>query len=78
MVTYTRLRPAFSAPGTVVPVEIKAPVCDTCEMTIKHTGIIEFIEERDLTKGEVGERPLLAESEVKWDVVRTGYAFDSL
>lgn len=45
--SYTSVLP-FGAeePASVIPVEIKAPPCPDCVLTITHTGILIFMEER--------------------------------
>jgi len=47
--TYMTLKPMYTEPATVYPVEIKVPPCGktgSCVMTVQHSGQIIFIEER--------------------------------
>jgi hypothetical protein len=47
--TYTTLKPTTSTGAEVIPVEIKAPPCDGCVLTVSHSAVLNFYEERDAT-----------------------------
>lgn len=83
--TYTEgLTPFGTPPATVIPVIVDVPPCaGGCVLSVKHTGVLTFIEERatDKATGAV-LTPLvpkyLDDSEINWNKERNGLQFQSL
>ena len=51
IMTYFELRPAYTNKTKVICKEIKTHECENCFVTVQHTGIIEFVEEKNRTTG---------------------------
>lgn len=79
--TYTNLKPFDSDEYNVVAKEIPAKdLCDDCEMSVTHAGVIEFVEERDTSKADWRDNKVLplGAGICDFDKPRDGLTFVSL
>ena len=71
--------PLASPPASVTPVEITAPPCPDCIMSVTHSGILQFYEERDVNQPDFPlNKPMVYLDDCNWDEVRNDLAFQSL
>jgi len=75
--TYLNLVPFETPKATVIPVEIKTPLCGDgvsgpqCVLTVKHSGIMEFVEERVVDAADYpGTVTYLEDDAIDWEKVR--------
>lgn len=76
VLTYLQLRPAYTEQTSVRDIEIKTAVCKNCLITVKHTGIMELVEETDRSSNDPKTyRPLV---KIDWNQTRQSKIFGSL
>jgi len=79
--TYTVITtdPTNTPQASVTATEITAPACDDCIMSVTHSGILQFYEERDINQPNFPlNKPMVYLDDCNWDVVRNDLAFQSL